>query len=143
MQQTKQRVLAILKVHDGTDLESALARSVTEEDEDEWARVVDLMTSQAGSKLRLPSNRPVGEDANDIFGCVTSLAGGYTLTQNLNTIAFRSMSFHQLKMATLGDILHLRQLGLVRKDDKYQSILNGIAHDMRSKRESVGARQYF
>ena len=61
-------MLAILKVHDGADLESALARSVTEEDEDEWARVVDLMTSQPGSKLQLPSSRPVGEDANDIFG---------------------------------------------------------------------------
>lgn len=119
LQQTKQRVLAILEVHDGADLESALARSVTAEDEDEWARVVDLMTSQAGSKLRLPSSRPVGEDANDIFG----------------------MSFHQLKMATLGDILHLRQLGLVRKDDKYQSILNGIAHDMRSKHQKRIRRQ--
>lgn len=47
------------------------------------------------------------------------------------------MSFHQLKMATLGDILRLRQTGLVRKDDKYQSILNGIANDMRSKRETA------
>lgn len=50
------------------------------------------------------------------------------------------MSFHQVKMATLSGILRLRQLGLVSKSDKYQSILNGIAQDIRNKRESTRNR---
>ncbi|GAA5869494.1 hypothetical protein JCM3774_001467 [Rhodotorula dairenensis] len=119
LQQTKQRVLAILKVHTGSDLESVLACHVTVQDEDEWASVVDDMIAHSGSKSRLPSGRPLAEETDDIFG----------------------MSFHQLKMATLSDILRLRQTGLVRKDDKYQSILNGIAHDMRSKHQRRIRRQ--
>ncbi|GAA5985464.1 hypothetical protein JCM10908_006986 [Rhodotorula pacifica] len=121
LRQTKRRVLAILKVHDGVDLESVLARNVTEEDEDEWLRVVDNMSNQAASRSRLPSGRPLVDEADDILSY--------------------SMSFHQLKMATLGDILRLRQLGLVTKDDKYQSILDGLAHDMRSKHQSRLRRQ--
>lgn len=37
----KRRVLAILKVHHGNDLEAVLAQQVTPEDEDTWARIVE------------------------------------------------------------------------------------------------------
>lgn len=46
------------------------------------------------------------------------------------------MSFQELKMATLSDILELRKTGLVSKNDKYQAILNALARDIRSKRAS-------
>lgn len=46
------------------------------------------------------------------------------------------MSFHELKMAALHDILKLRQTGLISKSDKYQALLDSIAQDIRSKRES-------
>lgn len=52
----------------------------------------------------------------------------------LTSDSSNSMSFHQLKMATLSDIVELRRTGLVAKNDKYQAILNAIAHDIRSKR---------
>lgn len=37
----KRRVIAILKVHSGANLEAVLAQPPTEEDEDEWERIVD------------------------------------------------------------------------------------------------------
>lgn len=46
------------------------------------------------------------------------------------------MSFQELKMAALQDIVKLRQTGKISKADKYQALLNAIAHDIRSKRTS-------
>jgi len=46
------------------------------------------------------------------------------------------MSFHELKLATLVDIVNLRQTGLVPRRGESQAILDGIARDIRSKRAS-------
>ncbi|BGP43492.1 iqgap-related protein [Rhodotorula kratochvilovae] len=114
----KRRVLAILKVHHGNDLEAVLAQQVTEEEEDLWARLVDEEEEEERRQAHA-QRRSVVPQMDDI----------------------RNMSFQQLKMATLGDILELRETGLVSKNDKYQAILNAIARDIRSKHHRRVQRQ--
>ncbi|KAL8293711.1 hypothetical protein RQP46_000412 [Phenoliferia psychrophenolica] len=108
--QAKRRVLAILKVHHGADLEAVLTRSVTEEDEDAWARVVQEEREEEHRQAQ-QQRRRIMPTANDI----------------------RDMSFQQLKQATLQDIIHLREDGLISRTDKYQAILDSIASDIGSK----------
>ncbi|GAA5904612.1 hypothetical protein JCM5296_005248 [Sporobolomyces johnsonii] len=114
----KRRVLAILKVHHGNDLEAVLAQQVTDEDEDTWMRIVqeELVEERHQAQLQ---RRAVVPQADDI----------------------RTLSFHELKMATLSDIVQLRQIGLVSRADRYQAILNAIAHDIRSKHHRRVQRQ--
>ncbi|GAA5964914.1 hypothetical protein JCM21900_000018 [Sporobolomyces salmonicolor] len=114
----KRRVLAILKVHHGNDLEAVLAQQVTDEDEDTWMRIVqeELVEERHQAQLQ---RRAVIPQSDDI----------------------RTLSFHELKMATLRDIVQLRQIGLVSRADRYQAILNAIAHDIRSKHHRRVQRQ--
>ncbi|GAA5905227.1 hypothetical protein JCM6882_003721 [Rhodosporidiobolus microsporus] len=116
--QAKRRVLAILKVHHGNDLEAVLARQVTPEDEVAWAQVVQDEELEERRRAQI-ERRPVVPQLDDI----------------------RNMSFVQLKMSTLGDIVELRKLGLVSREDKYQAILNSIAKDIRNKRHRRVQRQ--
>ncbi|GAA5998808.1 Iqg1p [Rhodotorula paludigena] len=116
--QAKRRVLAILKVHHGNDLEAVLAQQVTPEDEDLWLHIVEEEEAEERRQAH-EQRRAVVPQLDDI----------------------RNMTFHQLKMATLGDIVQLRQIGLVSKADKYQAILNAIAHDIRSKHHRRVQRQ--
>ncbi|GAA5946128.1 hypothetical protein JCM3775_004155 [Rhodotorula graminis] len=114
----KRRVLAILKVHHGSDLEAVLAQQVTEDDEDLWARLVDEEDEEEQRQAQA-QRRPVVVQLDDI----------------------RNRSFQELKMATLSDILELRKTGLVSKNDKYQAILNALARDIRSKHHRRVQRQ--
>ncbi|GEM11050.1 ras GTPase-activating protein [Rhodotorula toruloides] len=116
--QAKRRVLAILKVQHGNDLEAVLAQQVTPADEDTWIRIVEEEEEEE-RRLAHAQRRAVVPQMDDI----------------------RNMSFHQLKMATLSDIVELRRTGLVAKNDKYQAILNAIAHDIRSKHHRRVQRQ--
>ncbi|GAA5901502.1 Iqg1p [Sporobolomyces salmoneus] len=114
----KRRVLAILKVHHGNDLEGVLAQQVTPEDEDTWIRIVEEeeMEEQRQAAAQRKTVIPQPDD-------------------------IRSLSFHQLKVQTLHDIVQLRQIGLVSKADKYQAILNAIALDIRNKHHRRVQRQ--
>ncbi|BGP03561.1 iqgap-related protein [Rhodotorula toruloides] len=116
--QAKRRVLAILKVQHGNNLEAVLAQQVTPEDEDAWIRIVEEEEEEE-RRLAHAQRRAVVPQMDDI----------------------RNMSFHQLKMATLSDIVELRRTGMVAKNDKYQAILNAIAHDIRSKHHRRVQRQ--
>ncbi|GAA5820880.1 hypothetical protein JCM11251_001859 [Rhodosporidiobolus azoricus] len=116
--QAKRRVLAILKVHHGNDLEAVLARQVTPEDEDAWHYIRQDEEMEERRRAQL-ERRAIIPQTDDV----------------------RNMSFAQLKMATLGDIVQLRNLGLVSRDDKYQAILNSIAKDIRNKRHRRVQRQ--
>ncbi|GAA6039162.1 hypothetical protein JCM8097_000443 [Rhodosporidiobolus ruineniae] len=117
--QAKRRVLAILKVHHGNDLEAVLTREVTQEDEDLWAQTVQEEEMEERRRAQAQRRAAVPQ-LDDV----------------------RNMSFAQLKMATLSDIVQLRKLGLVSRDDKYQAILNAIAHDIRSKHHRRVQRQH-
>ncbi|GAA5820379.1 hypothetical protein JCM10212_002727 [Sporobolomyces blumeae] len=114
----KRRVLSLLKVHHGNDLESVLAQQVTPEDEDTWARIVE--------EEEMEERRQAAAQRKNVIPQPDDI---------------RSLSFHQLKMATLHDIVQLRQLGLVSKADKYQAILNAIALDIRNKHHRRVQRQ--
>ncbi|BGP20177.1 iqgap-related protein [Rhodosporidiobolus nylandii] len=116
--QAKRRILAILKVHHGNDLEAVLAQHVTAEDEDAWARIVEEEELEEQRRAQA-ERRPVLPQVDNIH----------------------NMAFAELKAAALGDILQLRKLGLVSRDDKYQAILNAIAHDIRSKHNRRVQRQ--
>ncbi|GAA6013146.1 hypothetical protein JCM10207_006185 [Rhodosporidiobolus poonsookiae] len=116
--QAKRRVLAILKVHHGNDLEAVLAQQVTAEDEEAWARIVEEEEMEERRRAH-EQRRPVVPQLDDI----------------------RNMSFHQLKMATLSDIVQLRKMGSVSRSDKYQAILNAIARDIRGKHQRRVQRQ--
>ncbi|GAA5865578.1 hypothetical protein JCM8547_007655 [Rhodosporidiobolus lusitaniae] len=116
--QAKRRVLAILKIHHGNDLEAVLTREVSQDDEDAWARIVEEEEMEERRRAH-EQRRPVVPQLDDI----------------------RNMRFAQLKMATLSDIVQLRKLGLVSREDKYQAILNAIAHDIRSKHHRRVQRQ--
>ncbi|KAK4704775.1 Ras GTPase-activating-like protein IQGAP2/3, partial [Phenoliferia sp. Uapishka_3] len=108
--QAKRRVLAILKVHHGADLEAVLTKAVTEDDEDAWARVVQEEREEEHRQAQQQQRKMIAT-ANDI----------------------RNMSFHQLKQATLQDVVQLRSQGVVNRADKYQAILDAIALDISSK----------
>ncbi|GAA6016992.1 hypothetical protein JCM11491_006122 [Sporobolomyces phaffii] len=114
----KRRVLALLKVHHGNDLEAVLAQQVTPEDEDTWARIVEEEEMEE-QRQAAAQRKTVIPQPGDI----------------------RALSFHQLKVATLHDIVQLRQIGLVSKVDKYQAILNAIALDIRNKHHRRVQRQ--
>ncbi|CEQ42089.1 SPOSA6832_03856, partial [Sporobolomyces salmonicolor] len=125
----KRRVLAILKVHHGNDLEAVLAQQVTDEDEDTWMRIVqeELVEERHQAQLQRRAVIPQSDDIR------TSLPPPPP--------PLCSLSFHELKMATLRDIVQLRQIGLVSRADRYQAILNAIAHDIRSKHHRRVQRQ--
>ncbi|GAA5926398.1 Iqg1p [Sporobolomyces koalae] len=114
----KRRVIALLKVHHGTDLEAVLAQQVTPEDEDAWARIVEEEEIEE-QRQAAAQRKTILPQADDI----------------------RSLSFHQLKVSALRDIVQLRQIGLVSKADKYQAILNAIALDIRNKHHRRVQRQ--
>ncbi|GAA5951462.1 hypothetical protein JCM3765_005942 [Sporobolomyces pararoseus] len=114
----KRRVLALLKVHHGNDLEAVLAQQVTPEDEDTWARIVE--------EEEIEEQRQAAAQRKTVI---------------LQPDDIRSLSFHQLKVQTLHDIVQLRQIGLVSKADKYQAILNAIALDIRNKHHRRVQRQ--
>lgn len=141
----KRRVLAILKVHHGSDLEAVLAQQVTEDDEDLWARLVDEEDEEEQRQAQA-QRRPVVAQLDDIRKCVSAFSfpssrpSRLDLTQGSSS---HSMSFQELKMATLSDILELRKTGLVSKNDKYQAILNALARDIRSKRASPPSLSLF
>ncbi|KAK4047448.1 iqgap- protein [Microbotryomycetes sp. JL221] len=108
--QAKRKVIGILKVHSGNDLEQVLSQQVTEEDEITWSTIVEeeLQDEQIQAGLQ---KRKLIIAQDDI----------------------RLMTFHQLKMSCLQNILNLRQQGLISKQDKYQTLLDSIALDIRSK----------
>ncbi|KAM0790472.1 hypothetical protein ACM66B_003348 [Microbotryomycetes sp. NB124-2] len=116
--QAKRRVLGVLKVHTGNDLEQVLAQTVTVEDEQTWSELVEEEFEEERQQARA-QRRNVIPQPDDI----------------------RRLTFHELKMATLQDILQLRQKGVISKADKYQALLDSIAHDIRSKHHRRVQRQ--
>ncbi|KAK4049279.1 iqgap- protein [Microbotryomycetes sp. JL201] len=116
--QAKRRVLGILKVHTGNDLEQVLAQTVTADDETLWSELVEEELEEERQQARAQRRNLISQP-DDI----------------------RRMTFHQLKMAALQDILQLRQIGVISKADKYQALLDSIAHDIRSKHHRRVQRQ--
>ncbi|KAM0752532.1 hypothetical protein T439DRAFT_287203 [Meredithblackwellia eburnea MCA 4105] len=108
--QAKRRVLAVLKVQHGANLEDVLTKVVTEDDEDAWARAVQEEREEEHRQAQ-QQRRRILPTAGDI----------------------RDLSFHQLKKATLQDIVQLRKEGLVNRGDKYQALLDAIASDITNK----------
>ncbi|SCV68238.1 BQ2448_359 [Microbotryum intermedium] len=106
----KRRVCAMLKVKSGTDLEQLLTQEVTIDDEDAWALVVREELEEERRQAQL-QRRQVIAPLDDT----------------------RKLTFHQLVMATLRDVVALRRTGMISSEDKYQAILNAIASDIRSK----------
>ncbi|GAA5972838.1 hypothetical protein JCM11641_003965 [Rhodosporidiobolus odoratus] len=116
--QAKRRILAVLKIHHGNDLEAVLAQHVTSEDEVAWSRIVEEEEMEERRRAHAERRAPA---------------------QHVDNI--HNMAFAELKAAALGDILQLRKLGRVSRDDKYQAILNAIANDIRSKHHRRVQRQ--
>lgn len=110
--EAKRRVLAILKVHHGADLEAVLSQPVTAEDEDTWARIVQE-EEEDERKQAYERGRNYLPPANNL----------------------RGLSFRSVKRDALKDIVQLRAAGLVRKEDRYQALLDAIAMDIKEKRE--------
>ncbi|SGY18090.1 BQ5605_C015g07977 [Microbotryum silenes-dioicae] len=106
----KRRVCAMLKVKSGTDLEQLLTQEVTIDDEDTWALVVREELEEERRQAQL-QRRQIIAPLDDT----------------------RKLTFHQLVMATLRDVVALRRTGVISSEDKYQAILNAIASDIRSK----------
>lgn len=69
----KRRVLAVLKVHHGKDLEAVFAQEVTEEDEDLWGQIIDEEEQEELHQAQL-QGRAVVPPVDNIRKCVCSLS---------------------------------------------------------------------
>ncbi|KAJ7368408.1 ras GTPase-activating protein [Mycena albidolilacea] len=123
--QAKRGVLAILRVQPDQDLEKALYRPVTEEDEQIWDEILEAEAEQEQAQY-VHSRRQPSTTAGD---------AAYRLDD------IRSSNFSMVKARTIGFLLKLEQLGKITRADKFQGILNAIAGDVRSKHRKRIERQ--
>ncbi|KAK7061814.1 ras GTPase-activating-like protein rng2 [Favolaschia claudopus] len=123
--QAKRGVLAILRVQPDQDLEKALYRPVTEEDEEIWDEILEAEADHEQAQYAHNRRQP----------STTGGDGAYRLDD------IRSSNFSMVKARTIGFLLKLEQMGKITRQDKFQGILNAIAVDVRSKHRKRIQRQ--
>jgi Ras GTPase-activating-like protein IQGAP2/3 len=79
--QAKRRVLGILKVHHGADLEAVLAQVVTREDEEAWLRIVQEEEEEERRQAHA-QRRNIVPQADDIRRFVSSLLAPHSVREN-------------------------------------------------------------
>lgn len=128
-------ILAVLKIHHGANLEAVLTQEVTPEDEDTWRRLCQEEENE-DRRLAESRGRSYSLPANNLRGSVVSLSLSFCLlvSKTDDLIFVIRLSFRSLKKKALGNVIGLRDAGLVTRDDKYQALLDAIAVDIRQKR---------
>ncbi|PPQ69874.1 hypothetical protein CVT24_003209 [Panaeolus cyanescens] len=120
--QAKRGVLAILRVQPATNLWDSLMQSVGPEDEALWAEVLE---TEIANEMR-GSRRQPSAAAND---------SAYRLED------IRSLTFSDVKISAISNLIQLERLGLVTREDSFQGVLDAIAGDVRSKHRKRLERQ--
>ncbi|EEB09301.1 hypothetical protein SJAG_04498 [Schizosaccharomyces japonicus yFS275] len=101
--QTKRYILFIIRVQNGTSLLNILVKPVTDDDEDVWQTILEEDITKHERR---------GESFDE---------------------SLIDLSFTELKYAALQNVVQLEALGLARRENQYQDIVNSIALDIRTK----------
>ncbi|WFC97455.1 iqgap- protein [Malassezia yamatoensis] len=116
--ETKRLVLAVVKVQTGEDLLSVFLTEVTEKDELRWKALL-----AHDSQRQLSTGKPDANLASTPLG------------------ELHSMSFAELKVTALENLIRLEQMGRVQRSDAFQAMLDALALDIRTRHQRRFARQ--
>jgi len=114
--ETKRCILYIIRVQTGATLKEIMVNPITMEDDERW-RILARDELSAGSQRR----------------------GAYAEANTLLDIA--SMTYAELKMTALENIIELDRCGRLSQYNDYQDLLNAIAVDIRTKHRRRIQRQ--
>ena len=122
--QTKRLVLAVLRIQPERTLTQSFISEVTEEHEAQW----QLFVQKEASIER--SRRSGATDTMSPF-----LGSGYKIND------IRQMRYTEVKAKAIEYCLQLEKIGEITRKDNYQSVLNAIAVDVRSRNRKRIQRQ--
>ncbi|KAF1990252.1 putative ras GTPase activating protein [Aulographum hederae CBS 113979] len=121
--ETKRMVLYIIRVQQGNDLFDILKTPVKDTDLARWNSIIreERIIQQQPKKRQAYSGSSVHENDDD--------------TPHPTARDLTRLPYTELKAICLQNIIRLESAGRIKRDDKFQDILNAIARDIRTKHQ--------